>query len=654
MSLDKIERLRSFINLHNHYYYVLDDPQISDAEYDAAFRELLDLEKRFPEFVNYHSPTQRVGGKRLEGFELYHHTTPMLSLENSRNIEELRNWQNKLNKEDVKFFVGEPKIDGLSVEIEYVNGKYTRAGTRGDGNVGEDVTAQVKTIRCIPLELNQEQYIAPKVLRVRGEIYLKRSKLAELNEARIAAGEKPFANCRNAAAGSVRTLDPAITASRNLSAVFYGLGDCEGWEPNNEVFMLYYFKTWGLPTINRSITTVLPTTFAYYQELRDKLEYDIDGVVFKVNNFEIRKKLGFTSHHPKWAIAAKFEAERVTTKLLDITYQVGRTGVITPVAELNPVQVSGALVARATLHNYDQIQRLGLKIGDTVEIRRACDVIPEVVQVVETSENNTPIVFPKTCPSCNSLLIREQVAFKCPNIDCQEQLIGRIIHWASRDALDIEGLGEETVRTIVTRGIVTSLPNIYNLNPISLSNIQGFGDKKIKKLLDNIEASKTPELHRYIYALGIPGVGKSTAKDLAHKFKSMSVFLVASRDSLQAIEGIGVEIAYNIISFIMKYRKMIEDLYFVNNVWPKDYKGTLSNSNFWSGKTCVITGSFTIPREAIQARIEALGGKCSTSVSAKTNYVICGEKAGSKLEKAKKLKLEILTSDHAEVKKLLA
>ncbi len=654
----RIEELRELINYHNYRYYVLNDPVISDAEYDELFRELQELEEMYPEFITPDSPTQRVGAPIKEGFKPVRHSVPMLSLQDARNEEEIREFDAR-----IKRFLGlpmdalieysvEPKYDGLSCEIVYRNGRLEVASTRGDGYVGEDVTPNVKTIKSVPLRLIKSRNLPiPSLLEVRGEVLMSRKDFEELNRELIKRGEKPFANPRNAASGSLRQLDPSVTAKRRLDFVAWGVGLVEGVSFKKHSEVLDALGEWGFKTANpREVVKGIDGVIRFYREMekkRDDFEYELDGVVVKVNDLELWEKLGTTARSPRYAIAAKFKPRQRTTRVLDVVYQVGRTGTITPVAVLEPVEVGGVIVSRASLHNFDEVERLGVMIGDKVLVQRAGDVIPDIVAVIkeERTGKEKPIRPPEKCPVCGAEVVREGAYYKCVNASCPAKLVQALRHMASRRALDIEGLGEKTARLLVEKGFVKDLADIFYLTKDRLLQLPGFAEKSAENLIKGIEKAKNPPLAKFIYALGIPNVGEYTAGVLAEHFKSWDRFSKASYDELLSIRGIGPETAMSIVKFLREPRnkEMIEKM-FRAGVKPQDLK-VVEDSPF-AGKVVVFTGALSsMTRDEAKEWVERLGGKVSNSVSRKTDLVVVGENPGSKYQRAQQLGVKIIDEE---------
>ncbi|MGB9667430.1 MAG: NAD-dependent DNA ligase LigA [Thermosulfidibacteraceae bacterium] len=645
----RIEELRELINYHNYRYYVLNDPVISDAEYDELFRELVELEKRFPEFITPDSPTQRVGAPIKEGFKPVTHSIPMLSLQDARNEAEIREFDSRTKKflglstrEKIEYIV-EPKFDGLSCEIVYRNGVIEVASTRGDGIVGEDVTPNVKTIKSVPLRLlKREDLKIPDLIEVRGEVLMSKVDFEKLNRELIAKGEKAFANPRNAASGSLRQLDPSITAKRNLDFIAWGIGLTEGTVVKKQSEILELLDKLGFKTSKpRIVTNNIEEVIEFYREMekkRDTFIYELDGIVIKVNDLDLWEKLGTTARSPRYMIAAKFTPRQRTTKIVDVVYQVGRTGTITPVAILEPVEIGGVTVSRATLHNFDEVERLGVRIGDKVLVQRAGDVIPEIVTVIkdERTGNEKPIEPPKECPVCGASVVREGAYYKCVNASCPAKLVQAIRHLASRNALDIEGIGERTAALLVEKGLVKSLADILYLQFYDLLKLPGFAEKSVINLLKQIEKSKTVPLDRFIFSLGIPNVGEHTAKILAKQFKTLDNFLNITYEKLLTIKGIGPETAKSIIQFLKepRNREMIERM-IKAGVSPKPIEEPKSVDSPIKGKIFVFTGTLdSMTREEAKKIVESLGGKVSNSVSRNTDYLVVGKDPGSKLQRA--------------------
>lgn len=651
----KFDQLIEQLNEHNYRYYVLDDPQISDAEYDKLFRELQKLEKEYPDLAPIDSPTKRVGAAPLAAFSSVEHRIPMLSLDNAFTDDEVLAFEKRIhdrlpNTKHIEFCC-EPKLDGLAVSLTYENGRLIHAATRGDGFVGEDITENIKTIAMVPLRLRNNNL--PRFIEVRGEVFMTKAGFERLNNEAEKKGEKIFANPRNAAAGSLRQLDPRITAKRPLEIYFYGMGESD-FKPKTQYEMQQQFSAWGL-RVNTLVKVVKDAKgcIAYYQKLekiRDNLPYDIDGIVYKVNELAFQERLGFASRAPRFAIAHKFPAEEATTLIEAVEFQVGRTGAITPVARLKPVHVQGVTVSNATLHNMDEIERKDVRIGDTVIVRRAGDVIPEVVSVVTKSRpaNAQKIHLPKHCPNCKSVIEQipgEAVARCTGGLYCSAQQKESIKHFASRRAMDIEGLGDRIVDLLVEEGLIESVADIYSLTTEQLANLERMGEKSAQNLIDAIEKSKNTTLPRFLHAIGIREVGEATAKRLALHFKSLEGLEKASLDDLQSISDIGPVVAGHIVNFFHEAhnQKVIKALLKSGIHWPQIKE---SVKTALTEKTFVITGTLdTMSRDEAKEKIEAKGGKVSGSVSSKTNYVVVGSVPGSKFAKAKTLGVKILNEN---------
>jgi len=651
----KVEKLREEIEYHNYRYYVLDQPEISDAQYDRMMRELEELETKYPELRSPLSPTQRVGAPPLEAFEVVRHTLPMLSLANAFEESELWDFDKRVKKflgetGEIEY-VAEPKLDGLAVELVYENGELVVGSTRGDGVNGENITQNLHTIKTIPLKLIRKEISVPEKLEVRGEVIMRLEKFRALNRRREEMGEPPFANPRNAAAGSVRQLDSRITAERPLEIYCYGLGEVRGWTFRSQWEVLGTLPKWGLRTNPhvrkcRGVGEVLD----YYHEMAEKREtlpYEIDGIVVKVNRFDLQARLGEIARSPRWALAFKFQPRQETTKILDIIVQVGRTGALTPVAVMEPVRVGGVEVSRATLHNQDEIDKKDVRIGDTVVVQRAGDVIPEVVQVVLSKRTGAEKKFsmPSKCPVCGADVVKEEAIHRCIGLDCPAQLKGRIKHFASKRAMDIDGLGTKLIEQLVERGLVKDVADLYDLKKEDLLRLERMADKSAQNILDAIEKSKTKPLDKFLFALGIRHVGETTAEDLANHFGRLEEFFHLSEEDLQEVEGIGPEVAASVYRFFRdrKNRESIERLMKagVRLIEPeKREKGALADKVF------VFTGTLkSFTREEARSRVESLGGKTASSVSAKVDFVVAGEDPGSKLEKARALGIRILSED---------
>lgn len=656
----QISDLSRLLNDYNHEYYVLDNPSVPDAEYDRIMRELQSLEKAHPQYRLETSPTQRVGGEALSSFSQITHLKPMLSLDNAFNDSEMEDFVRKLDERvghTKPSFCCEPKLDGLAVSLLYVDGILTRAATRGDGLVGEDITNNVKTIKAIPLVLRGEKY--PTRIEIRGEVFMPFSAFNAINDRAKENNEKPFANPRNAAAGSLRQLDSKITASRGLSFYAYSTGVVEGDNSSlaaNHFDQLQQLKQWGIP-VCPEIKQVqsLDEMLHYYQDIlsrRSDLAYEIDGVVNKLDSIAGQNKAGFVAKAPRWAIAYKFPAQEEITTLLDVEYQVGRTGAVTPVARLEPVFVGGVTVSNATLHNNDEIERLGVMIGDKVIIRRAGDVIPQIVSVViaQRPEDALAINFPSTCPVCDSEIERlegEAIARCMAGLVCAAQRKEAIKHFSSRKALDIDGLGDKLVEQLVDEDFIKTPADLFSLSVQPLLNLERMGLKKAQKLLDSLQASKITTLAKFIYSLGIREVGEATANNLAQYFKTLDKIKDASVARLQNVDDVGEIVAKHLYYFLKQDHNLlvIEQLLDAGISWPAIEEKT-SDQLPLQGQTWVITGTLhTMGRSEAKERISQLGAKVAGSVSAKTTMLVAGEKAGSKLTKATDLGIKTLDED---------
>lgn len=651
----RINELRDLIARYDYEYYVLDAPTVPDSEYDRLYRELQALEQAHPALVTAESPTQRVSGAAVNAFNNITHRQAMLSLNNAFEDSELLAFDKRvceaLGVNEVNYAV-EPKFDGLAITLSYENGVFVQGATRGDGYTGEDVTHNLRTLRAIPMRLHSAQ--PPKLLEVRGEVLMLKRDFENLNQMQLQKGEKLFANPRNAAAGSLRQLDARITAQRPLTFFAYGLGASEGTPPiSNHKMALDYLQSLHFPVSQeRDLVKGAAGLLSYYQKigaLRDRLPFDIDGVVYKVNEFKFQNELGFVSRAPRWAIAHKFPAQEALTIVEDIIVQVGRTGAITPVARLKPVFVGGVTVTNATLHNEDEVRRKDIHIGDTVSVRRAGDVIPEVVFVVPEKRptNARRFEMPKLCPECGSHILKqadEAVARCTGGLFCPAQRKQAITHFASRKAMDIEGLGEKLVDQLVSANLVHTLADIYRLDIHTLSGLERMAQKSAQNLLDALEASKSTTLARFIYALGMRNVGEATAKDLAKHFGSLQALRNASLESLLEVNDVGPVVAESIVNFLSEqHNKDVIDALIAAGIYWAETEGRQSFGGKLSGKTFVLTGTLpNMSRDEAKEHIEAAGGKVSGSVSKKTDYVVAGSEAGSKLDKAQELGVQIL------------
>jgi DNA ligase (NAD+) len=636
------------INHYSHLYYVKDEPAIDDAAWDGLMRRLLQMEAEHPEWKVPHSPSNRVGGEVLEGFVKVTHAAPMMSLANAFNEQELQDFSERIFKQLVRYtdFVTELKIDGLAVSIEYVDGKLVRAATRGDGTVGEDITANVRTIQSIPIKLSESVSVT-----VRGEIFMSKASLARLNAQRAANDEPLFANPRNAAAGSVRQLDSKVAASRTLDAFLYQLVDPSRYGCSTHIEALQYLTKLGFKvnqeyTLHPDITSVM-NAIHHWQSERHQLDYDTDGMVIKVNEYQFYEDLGTTVKSPRWAIAFKFPAEEVQTTIESITFQVGRTGNITPVANLVPVRVAGTMVRRATLHNEDVIADKDIRVGDTVVIRKAGDIIPEVVRVVVNQRPTTtsPFQMIQSCPSCGSTLVRPagEVDTRCENVSCSARVVEGLVHFASRDSMNIDGLGDKLIEQLFAANLLTDIPSIYSLHQRAdeIMTLERLGSKSINNLLQAIEASKSAGLDKLLFGLGIRHVGKKVAKVLARRFGSMDQLALATYDDLIAIDEVGDVIAQSVMVFFhnAENNRMLTELSLLG--LNMGMVQTASSSEL-ATMSFVITGTLSKPRGEIQAWIESHGGNVSSSISKNTTYLVAGDAAGSKLDKANALGVKVL------------
>jgi DNA ligase (NAD+) len=655
----RIAALRAEIAGHDYRYYVLADPQVPDAEYDRLMVELRALEAAHPDLVSADSPTQRVSGEPSREFGVVEHRVPMLSLDNAFSEEDVqafdRRIRERLGREQALCYACEPKLDGLAVTLIYEHGVFVRGATRGDGSHGEDVTANLRTLRSVPLKLHGRR--APAVLEARGEVFMPLRGFSDMNRRAGEAGEKVFVNPRNAAAGSLRQLDPRITARRPLEIFFYGVGVVEGATlADTHHGTLEQLRDWGLRSSPEArLVEGVDSLLDYYRsigEKRARLEYQIDGVVYKVDSLALQEKLGFISRAPRWAIAHKFPAEEEMTVVEKIEWQVGRTGALTPVARLKPVFVGGVTVSNATLHNIDELNRKDVRAGDTVIIRRAGDVIPEVVKVIHDRrpDQTVPEPLPDRCPVCGSAVVRDEgkASARCSGgLFCPAQRKESLRHFASRRAMDIEGLGEKLVDQLVDAGLVNTADDLYALKLERLAALERMGEKSAKNLIDALEGSKDTTLPRFLYALGIPEVGEATALALAGHFRTMESLEAADAEAIMAVPDIGPVVSESVYAFLHQphNRQVIERLRKRGVHWPAMPEPQRAASAI-SGKTFVITGTLEgMTREQAEEMIRAAGGKVSGSVSKRTNYVVAGADAGSKLEKAKALAIPLLTRD---------
>ncbi|MDD5006145.1 MAG: NAD-dependent DNA ligase LigA [Candidatus Omnitrophica bacterium] len=659
---NKIDKLRKEIRHHDMRYYVLDQPEVSDKEYDDLMHRLKELENAYPELITPDSPTQRVSGEAIKEFKTVRHRQKMLSLDNTYSIEELRDWDERVHKNlggrKVEYVV-ELKIDGVSANLTYIDGFLNTGAMRGDGQTGEDVTLNLKTIRAIPLSLQQEE--APKLMEIRGEVYMEKRHLGLLNKERAKSNEILFANPRNAAAGSLKLLDSNIVAKRHLNFFAHSLGFMEENYFISQWEFLTKIKSWGM-RINPNIFLCksldeVTKLCEDWEKKRDKLEYEIDGMVIKINSLEQQKILGETLKSPRWAVAYKFAAHQATTQLLDIIVQVGRTGVLTPVAVLKPVECAGVTISRATLHNFDEIKRLGIKIGDRVIIERAGEVIPKVIKTIDSvrtgKEKNLRI--PTKCPECGSAIVKEkeeEVAYRCINPSCPVQLEKGLLHFASRSAMDIEGMGESVVRDLVDRKMIKDFSDAYFLKKEDLLKLSLFKEKKAENLLQAIEASKKRPLNRLLYGLGIRHVGEKAAYLIAERFVSLDKIMQAKADDFSAIYEIGEVMAKSIVEFFEqpKVKNLIAKLKKaeINTRQPKSEV----SGGLLTAKTVVFTGELkSFSREDAEAIVRQLGGNAASSVSKNTDFVVAGENPGSKFKRAESLGVKIIKEE--EFKKII-
>jgi DNA ligase (NAD+) len=665
------------IRKHDHAYYVEARPVISDREYDKLYRDLIDLEKEFPDLSTADSPSQRVGGKPLSEFKSSAHLAPMMSLDNTYSQEEVRAFVERVQKlapKETLEWIVEPKVDGVAINLRYEHGVFTVGATRGDGTHGDDITANLKTIRSIPLKLKSRTGVppgpdrrdaCPTLLEVRGEAYFTSKEFARINAERASAGEELFANPRNTAAGTLKQLDPTLVAKRRLDIILYGTGKIEGGHPpNTQAELLEWLKTLGFKTPERtwfcrSVDELL-AAIDELDKIRDHFTYETDGAVIKLNSIPLREKIGVTSKAPRWGMAYKYAPDQAETKLKAISIQVGRTGKLTPVAELEPVLLAGTTVKRATLHNEDQIKRLDAQVGDRVVIQKAGEIIPEVVSVVTAKRTGGEkrFHFPKECPECGSKISKGKVEdeaadWRCINPDCPAQVRGRIEHWCARGAMDIEGGGEVLAAQLVKSGLALDVADLYKLKLDELANLERMGEKSAQNFLAGLEASKKRDAWRLIFGLGILHVGAGVAKALARGFPMVDDVFAASTDQLAEVEDVGEVIASSLTEWHgdSRNRKLLDRLRQAGLNFESSLFNAAAASGPFAGKTFVLTGTLpTMSREQASAKIEALGGKVSSSVSKKTDFVLAGEEAGSKLEKAQKLGVKII--DEAEFVKM--
>ena len=660
---ERVIELHKLINFHSYNYHSLDSPSIEDHEYDALFNELLNLEAEYPSYKYSYSPSQRVGSEPLEGFVKVEHLAPMLSLDNAFNSDDMHDFNKRIldrlkGKEAISYSC-EPKLDGIAVNLLYKNGYIEKATTRGDGKVGEDITHNVKTINSIPLSLMNDESELPNLIEIRGEVFIEKDDFDSNNKKAAKLGQKTFANPRNAAAGSLRQLDPTVAASRPLKFFAHGIGfiDKGNFElPESQSDTLKLYKAWGLPTNPLSdVVSNIEECEDYFEKVsnqRQKLPYEIDGVVFKVNDLKDQITLGQVSRAPRWAIARKFPAEVGTTFVKKISFQVGRVGSITPVAEFEPVNIGGVIVSHASIHNFDEIERLDVREGDTVSVKRAGDVIPQIISVDigKRKKTSTEVQPPDSCPSCDGKLIKPdgEAILRCTaGLSCPAQKCESLIHFVSRNALNIDGLGERIIDLLVERGLVSNFADLFKLKKEDILKLDGFRDKSATNLIDSINAAKDTTLARFIYSLGIREVGEATAMNLALNFNNIAAFLVATEDDLLEINDIGPVASKFILEFLSKKEniKLVNDLLHLG-VSPQDIK--IEDNHPFSSKSIVITGSFTnIARSQLKEELIRVGARVTSSVSAKTDFLVSGEKPGSKLKKANDLGIKVLEEEEA-------
>lgn len=651
----RASELRATLAEHNHRYYVESRPTIADVEYDRIMRELIDLERAHPELVDAESPTQRVGAP-VSGAGKVTHSEPMLSLENAFDEDELRAWEeslrNYLKVETLQTgFVAEPKLDGVSVEVVYRHGSLVQASTRGDGWVGEDITHNVRTIKSVPLRLRGSA--VPALLEVRGEAVMTKSRFEQLNRELLERGEEPYANPRNLASGTLKQLDPAISQSRPLDLHFYGVGRTEGFAPRSQRELLEQLAALGLPT-NQSFAVFgdIDAMVAAYHALRERrqtLPVEIDGIVVKVDDLALRERLGTRSRSPRWAVAVKFPAQQATTRVLDIRVQVGRLGTLTPVAVLEPVEVGGVTVQRATLHNADYIRKLDVRIGDRVFVERAGDVIPKVAAVVKEDRHAeaAPFAMPAVCPVCGTPVeqAEDAVAVRCPNEDCPARLTARLEHFVSRGALDIEGCGPRLIVQLIERGLVRTLDDLYRLRGEDLLGLERMGEKSVANLLVAIDEARHPPLERLLFGLGIQHVGETVAESLAQNFRTLGELAAAEREAIENVKGIGAEVAASVVAWFREPRHgallaRLDQL----GVSPQPPAEPQLGGGAFAGKSVLFTGTLSgQTRAEAEARVKRQGGRILSGISRKLDFLVAGEKAGSKLDKARELGITILS-----------
>jgi DNA ligase (NAD+) len=655
---EEVEKLRKAVGYHNYRYYVLDAPEISDAEYDQMMRRLEELEREYPELYDPNSPTQRVGAPPLEVFETVSHTIPMLSLGNGMNEREVREFDQRvkrfLEQEENIEYVLEPKVDGLAVELVYERGNLVVGSTRGDGLTGENITQNLRTVKTIPMVLQRDEIPVPELIEVRGEVYMETGDFEALNRRRKERGEPSFANPRNAAAGSLRQLDSRITAARPLKMCCYGMGSARGIGFETHWEFLTTLPKWGFRVNSEWIDKCngIDGVLDFYRRMsaeRQHIPYEIDGVVIKVNRLDLQATLGEVSRSPRWALAYKFPAHQAITRVVGIIASVGRTGVITPVAQLEPIWVGGAQISHATLHNQDEIDRKDVRVGDTVIVQRAGDVIPEVVHVKpeKRTRNEVPYRIPQKCPVCGGHVIRlpGEAAHRCIRLSCPAQLKGSIKHFASKRAMDIDGLGTKLVDQLVDRGVVADIADLFGLTHETLASLERMAEKSAQNIIDALEQSKRRPLARFLYALGIRHVGEHLAEVLAHEFRSIEKLSRATEEDLIAINEVGPEVAQSVVQFFQD-PKNVENLRRLEKAGLRIEEPSQTHQQKLRGRTFVFTGVLaSMGREEARSHVESRGGQTSSSVSSKVDYLVAGENPGSKLDRARDLGIQIITED---------
>ncbi|MBL7024104.1 MAG: NAD-dependent DNA ligase LigA [Candidatus Marinimicrobia bacterium] len=656
-ALARIRELTEALTEHNHRYYILDDPSISDTAYDALLRELIDLETQFPDLKQVDSPTQRVGSQPLAGFDQLTHSIPMLSLSNAMDEEELISFDERVRKDlevEQLEYVVEPKLDGLGVELIYIDGVFTAGSTRGDGVTGENITKNLRTLKALPLRLRGKKRPIPPYLEVRGEVFMGHGDFEQLNQRQLDQEKQPFANPRNAAAGSLRQLDSRITASRNLLINLYAPGKIDNFTVESHMEFIQALKDWGFP-VNAlyELCPNIESVIQFHNKLereRENLEYDIDGTVTKVNRLDYQNRMGIRSRSPRWAIAGKFKARQEVTKILSIVPSVGRTGSITPVANLEPVHLGGVMVARATLHNQDEIDRKDVREGDTVVVQRAGDVIPEVVKAIldKRPAGSQPYIIPDRCPACEGHVLRLEGEAKhyCQNISCSAQIKGRIEHFVAKRCMDIDGFGTKLVSQLVDTELIGSIADIYSLNLEQLANLERMAEKSALNIMEAIDTSKSADLWRLIHGLGIRNVGEHISKVIASKYGSLQALGEATVEDLEATHEVGPIVARGLVEFF----RDSDNLNILEKLSQHGLNPTIDvsarNAGIFSGLSFVFTGKLEhFNRDSARVLVESLGGASANSISKKTDYLVAGPGAGSKIEKANKLGVKIITED---------